>query len=104
MDSIIIKCGSSAILNNDCLVRIAAERFSRKLDVGRCNFLFLEYGKVVKTLEKRSEQVLHARTDSAPTYQGTFILHSLESHVPSESSKTLWALTCIDLLCRPNKQ
>ena len=104
IDFIVIKCCRSAILNSNCLERILAERFSRKLDAGRCNFLFLEHGTVVKTLEKQSKQVLPARTDGALTYQGTFILHSLESHVPSESNKTLWALTCIDLLCRPNKQ
>ena len=68
-------------------MHILAEKFSRELNVGFWRIFFLEYGTVVKTLEKRSEQILQARTEGAPSYQGIFILHSLESHVPSGLNK-----------------
>ena len=69
-----LSTSSRSAPNSDQLVHILAETFSRKLNVGFG--VFLVYGT-------SEYYVLLARTDSAPSYQGLFILKSFESHVPS---------------------
>ena len=63
-----------------------------------------EYSR--ETLQKRSQEVLHALTDDAPSYQSSYLLHSLKCLVSSELNKNIRTKTgtVIDLRSRLNEQ